>query len=355
MKTVSEIDAEQWVELRERVYSEFRARGANRYADWKITLKLTFLYLLVGGSYTAIYLLTPSALWLSLWPVLGISIFFLIVNCSHDASHGCLFRSKRINRFILQFNFALLGIDGSLWGLRHLSAHHPHTNVSGEDPDSIPNKYLRLSPHHPWHSWFRWQMFYAPFLYALAFLHTAWVQDFDHLIRRPLPYLEDLKNPLAVALRMFAVKLFYLITFVFLPWIVGGIPAGDLLFGILLSQISASLVFVLTICLNHYVCETVFFAAKGKATNQHLSHQLISCADWHATNPYVCALMGGANAHTAHHLFPAFSHRHYPWVSEIIRDFTRERELPYNSFSFSEGLRSHFRFLHEQGRRPRAV
>ena len=359
MKDAKQDERTLWRELKDAVDRELARRDASPHGGLQIFAKLGALAALIMLGYVAILTFTPSLVWLSAWAALGVATFFLIVNAAHDASHGTLFRSALANRAVLLGSFGLLGIDGALWGLRHRSAHHPHTNVTNVDTDSVENPFLRLSPHHRWRPWFRLQQYYAVLLYAFALGHTAFIQDFEHLFFRRLPYLARIRSQREAWIRLLLVKFAYLGIFLLLPWLAARqtLPAGVALSwvaaGIAVQFVASSLVFVLTICLNHYVLETEFYPEEGAATEEHhLLHQLRSSADWHATSRLCCAVMGGANAHTAHHLFPGISHRHYYWVSEIIADFARRHSLPYNSFSFAAGLRSHFQFLDKLGRRP---
>lgn len=349
----SALNMKDWQELKELVHTEYTRRSETKRGDFGIYSKLLIIVTGIATSYIGILAITPSLSWLLLWGMLGLATFLLIVNGAHDASHSALFRSKTANKAFLAFSFNLFGIDGLLWGLRHITAHHPHTNVSAVDPDSLPNSYLRFSPHHPWRAWFRFQHLYAIFFYGLAFLHTAVVQDFDHVINKPLPYVKRLSSTALTLLRILAVKAAYLTVFLIIPVVCCEIPMLWALLGIAVQMVVASLVFVLTIALNHYVLETTFYRDDTqRSENNFLMHQLSACADWNATSRFWGRIMGGANAHTAHHLFPYFSHRHYYWISKIIKEFCEERALPYNNFSFFAGLSSHFRFLYRLGLRP---
>lgn len=351
MEDAERMKQDEWHELKLRVIAETKRRKVSRYADFWIYGKIAAIGFMVGGSFLSILSSKPSLSWLLLWAILGIAAFFLLVNCAHDASHGVLFKSRYANKIALHLSFGLFGIDGALWGLRHLVAHHPRTNISEEDPDSVPNPFLRLSPHHPWFPWFRLQPYYAFFIYALALPHTTLIQDFDHLINRPLPYLKKIDRKIVMR-RMLSIKALYLALFIGLP-ILCGIPLTWALAGVVVKMMAASLVFVSTIALNHYVMETTFYPAHTKrAEETYLLHNLKSSADWFPRSRWVCSLMGGANAHVAHHLFPYLSHRHYYWISDIIEKFCQERDLPYHQFTFLGGIKSHYKFLKMLGRRP---
>ena len=339
-------------ELKYRLEQELPPEKLMRCAPTSIWLKLIFLCALLSLGYIGILWSPPGLLWLLLWAGVGVTAFFVLVCAAHDASHGVLSSSWIVNRIIFVGSFALFGIDGDLWALRHRAAHHAHTNVSNVDPDSSPNLFLRLSPHHPWRPWFRFQVWYALLLYPFALAHTMLIQDFEHLLCAPLPYVDKISSRPRALLRAVLIKVAYVSIFVLVPWCLYHIPLKWVMAGVGMQFGVASLVFVLTICLNHYVTETTFYDLGAHPVERsHLLHQLRSSADWYPTSPFWCGVMGGANAHTAHHLFPSISHAYYPTVSRIIREVTTKYGLPYNCFTFMEGLRSHFTFLSRLSRR----
>jgi hypothetical protein len=98
------------------------------------------------------------------------------------------------------------------------------------------------------------------------------------------------------------VKFFYLAFFIGLPILFGNHSLSAVFLGVAIQQIAASLVFVFTICLNHYVCETTFFTAHPDRT--HLEHQLIASADWNPTSKLYCWVVQTLTPPTTY--FPAF-------------------------------------------------
>ena len=62
-------------------------------------------------------------------------------------------------------------------------------NVAGTDIDADSTSLVRLTPHHAWRWWHRYQAYYAPFLYMLVLGHLALYEDFLHLraARREAP------------------------------------------------------------------------------------------------------------------------------------------------------------------------
>lgn len=342
-----------WAELKARVdkrVSSERSTFLSHISHYGKAVLLMFGLLLAYWGILSSHTFLASSL---SWSLTGVFSFLLVVNVAHDASHGVYFQKKCLNRLSTLFAFALLGVDGELWALRHRLAHHPHTNISEQDPDSQPNFFLRLSPHHPWRWWFRYQHRYAPLLYCFAFLHTALVQDIEHLFWRPIPYVQKIASLRFARIRMFLVKLFTLTLFGVFPMLIAEKFLAYILLGMVIQSITASVIFVATICLNHYVLETTFYGPEAIRENHfHFFHQLRSSADWSPSSRFICWIMGGANVHISHHLFPSVSHRYSYQVTQEIRAFCSQHQLPYQSFTFCEGTRSHFRFLKALGAQP---
>ena len=55
-----------------------------------------------------------------------------------------------------------------------------------------------------------------------------------------------------------------------------------------------------------------------------------------------------------HHLFPTYSHRHYPALSKIVAQVAREQGLSYRELNYSQLMASQQKFLKSMGRRPTA-
>jgi linoleoyl-CoA desaturase len=105
------------------------------------------------------------------------SMFCLITNISHEAAHGVLCRSPRLNSLIHSAVFSLSGVNARLWKLRHNAAHHPFPNVPSCDADVDHNPVLKLHPDNRHYAHFRFQHLYAPFAYIVGMLHAFIIQD----------------------------------------------------------------------------------------------------------------------------------------------------------------------------------
>ncbi|CAN5536145.1 fatty acid desaturase [soil metagenome] len=69
---------------------------------------------------------------LILWPLAGLAVAGLFV-LGHDASHGALFESRRINRVIARLSMAPSGHVEAAWDLGHNRIHHGYTTRQGFD------------------------------------------------------------------------------------------------------------------------------------------------------------------------------------------------------------------------------
>ena len=168
-------------------------------------------------------------------------------------------------------------------------------------------------------------------------------------------YMQRIKNPRNHWFSFLYWKLCYLLLFILVPWLATEASLLEVLGAFLLMATTSSLTFVLTIALNHFVVGTEFFENPRLQSDSNLEHQFLTCADWNPYSKWACWLMGGANAHVAHHLFPHLSHRHYHEISKKLPTWAANLEVPYHRFGFLRGLQSHFRFLYLMGRAPNVI
>jgi len=60
-------------------------------------------------------------------------------------------------------------------------------------------------------------------------------------------------------------------------------------------------------------------------------------------------LIGGFNAHAAHHLYPRLPHTAYPLISELIERKAKAFNITYNKLSLWDAICSHYRYLKKMG------
>ncbi|MFM9986571.1 MAG: fatty acid desaturase family protein, partial [Flavobacteriales bacterium] len=119
--------AEFWDELRSEVQTYFSSRGLSSYANSRLWAKMILLVVLFIGAYLSLFLfvMPPWMMWV-VCMALGILIAAVGFNISHQAAHGCLSPSPKINR-MMGFSFNLFGMSDYIWIIKHNVSHHAYT------------------------------------------------------------------------------------------------------------------------------------------------------------------------------------------------------------------------------------
>jgi len=82
----------------------------------------------------------------------------------------------------------------------------------------------------------------------------------------------------------------------------------------------------------HVVPLAEFVKEKSEFINQSwAAHQLRTTANYGMDDKVLTWLVGGLNYQIEHHLFPDICHVHYPKISSIVQQTTREFNLPYHA------------------------
>ena len=342
-------------ELRREGLDYLRAAPSGRYADRGQWLR--------GGLWTlglvasAIGVLTSGGGWAAIGfaALAGLFGFMFLASFCHDAAHGALSRKPWANRLIVAFGFGLFGVSGALWRWRHVRLHHMFPNVAGTDIDGEGSSMIRLAPHDPWLPHHRLQPYYAPFLYMLVFSHLAWVEDWAHRARARAASPAEFTRTSA-DIELVAVKLIHALATLALPWLILQPPLWGLLLGYLAYSGVSSILFVVVAAGTHLSEEAEFVGPEAADEIAHgwAEHQLLTSVDWAPENALAVALTGGANAHTAHHLFPDAAHCHNAALSRIVSETAARHGLTHNLTSFAGMLGSHFAYLVRLSRRPEA-
>ena len=79
-------------------------------------------------------------------------------------------------------------------------------------------------------------------------------------------------------------------------------------------------------------------------------HQIVTTCDFATHNKLIINLFGGFNHHVVHHLFPNICHIHYKKLSKIVKETTKEFNLPYHQHkTFFGAIKSHLTLLNQLG------
>jgi linoleoyl-CoA desaturase len=341
--------------LKSRVDGYFARTGKSRYADGLFFFKAGLFASLAVATYTLI-LLNPFGHWalLPLAFVFGLSALFLAANVAHDASHDAIFRNRTLNHVVQALSFVLLGVNSYLWRMRHTKSHHIFPNVNGCDIDIDENPFLRLSPNQPWRRHFRFQHLYAPLAYVCVALHTILFQDFVYLFKKELANMKDIRHPWYQYVLFALGKIVYFGIVLVVPILVIDLPWWQIVLGYFSMTALVSLAFVFLLIGTHFSEGTEFPLADADGNLEHTwaVHNLVTACDWSPSSRLAHFLVGGVNAHAAHHLFPRVCHTHYRAIAAIIEQTAAEFGIPYHQTNLSGIVRSHFAFLKQLGHKP---
>lgn len=343
---------------RKRVDAYFKDNNISPNANGAMWAKVIFF--LTG--YVVLYGLIMSNQF-GTWTMLGMAMLlgmfasFIGFNVSHDALHGSLSKHAWVND-LFGSSFYILGASPYVWKITHNLVHHTYTNIPGHDEDiEVAPGLIRLDAEETWRPWQRYQQWYAFPLYGLASLSWVLRKDYLKFFKKKIGQCES-THPRREYVTLFASKFAYYILFLVLPYWVLDISLGQLIVGFVLMHMVEGLVLGLVFQLAHVVEGTTFPVPTEQNTIEEAwaIHQVRTTANFAPRNWLASFLCGGLNRQIEHHLFPKVCHIHYPAIAEIVRQTTREFDLPYlENSTFGSALLSHYETLRIMGQPTRAV
>jgi linoleoyl-CoA desaturase len=298
-------------------------------------------------------------LWASTWwqaaPLaisLGLAMAGIGFSVMHDGGHGAYSRHGWVNRASAAVLDAVGG-SSYFWHHKHNVIHHTYTNVDGIDDDIDASPFLRMADSQPLYWVHRFQHWYMVPLLGLAFA-TKWffVDDVATWIRgtisgQPIPRPRGWAAVGVVAGKLFFVAWAFVVPLLLHPPLV-------VLACYLLTTAVLGITLVLVFQLAHAVEGTAFVpppAPDARLERSFVAHQLATTADFAHRSRWLTWYVGGLNYQIEHHLFPKVGHRHYPAISEIVRQVCAEHGVPYLLHDTLWGaLASHWRFMKRIGR-----
>lgn len=341
--------------LRGRVNDYFQERKISRNGNLNMKIKTVFMLTL----YLTPLVLMLTGLVSSFWPVFGMFIIMgfgmsgIGLSVMHDANHGSYSDNPTVNRF-MSYVLTLVGGFHTNWQIQHNVLHHSYTNVHGLDED-IDKGIMRFCPSQERKEIFKYQAFYAPFLYGLMTIYWLIGKDFQQLSRyhkNNLLAAQGLTYNKALAYIIFN-KLLYISVFIVLPIMLIDLPLWQLAIGYLSMQFISGLILALIFQPAHVVEETHFYQAEPTGSsleNNWAIHQMQTTSNFANGNKMFSWFVGGLNYQIEHHLFPNICHVHYRNLAKIVKQTAKEFDVPYHQHTtFLDALKSHFRFLHHLG------
>lgn len=328
----------------------------HRYADgWLLARALVMAVLCVG--FYALSLLQHNG-----WAFAGCYFLFVMMGMllnvivNHDASHNVFFRRPWANRLVGRLVTLPLGVDPDYWRVRHVDFHHVYANVEHYDLDTEENGIFRQTPFQRWRAHMRYQHRYWPLIAALSLPYVAWIFDWsDRLGKTPLASKRVLSGRRGWAVFL-ASKLGHVLLVLGVPLIVAqrsGIDGAIVLLVYAVSQMCASLLVVYLLLGTHWA-QAQFYRVPETAVMPHgwYRHNFFTACDWLTTPRWLRHFTGGLNYHLTHHLFPGWSHRHYPALAAIIERLAAQHGMDYRCIGYRELLRQQQQFLRQMGQAP---
>jgi len=321
------------------------------FAPWHYYIKCAylicaFLFMEVYCHYNNFYNL-PIAI------IMGLHMAWIGLNIQHDANHGAISKNPWVNR-VLGITENWIGGSQVNWIHQHVVQHHLHTNDVHLDPDMHSTTYVRMNPLDPLMKHHLGQHVY---FWLILPLYGLWVvlQSIMDLIKgshhTPM-------SPLLKGERLFDLSMEALVVlrWVVLPvYVTGGfsvllnhsvpmylVAGGYLSFFFMISHnFVGAQALTDTTRPSNKGCDKNSFLYKQCATSSNL-------AGW-----WLCQLNGGLNYQIEHHLFPGMNHCHYPTIAPIVRQFCKERNIPYTHFpSVMDNWMSTVSHLFDMGHNP---
>lgn len=340
-------------QIREKATSYFLIKGKNRHANSFFWIKLVVLTVISVSGYSLMLTATGFGGIMAGYLIFGFALLLLSMNAGHDAAHHAVTGNVQIDDRLFRFVFALQGLSGYLWQIRHNHSHHIFPNIHEQDSDLelggfiILDRYDKVKPIH------RYQHLYAPVLYMFATLVLFFYQDYEMLERRKHGNLRIGRIPPHEWFRFAMAKTIHLGLYLFLPVYFGSAGNWEIAGAFILMHFSLSLFMMFTFVISHHVEEVPYVvpSSVNLIDDNWVHHQITTTIDFNENSRFANFIFGGFNLHVAHHLFPEVSHVHYPALTRIIRETLLENGCAqwYKSFSFWQGCRSHLRHLRSVG------
>lgn len=340
--------------LRKRVNQHFKDKNISKHANMEMRFKTIFMICLYFVPMALIYTQvfpTIGATYI-LWAIMGLGMSGIGLSIMHDANHGAYSKSKRVNEG-LGFLINFLGAYHANWKIQHNVLHHSFTNIKDHDED-ISNPIMRFSPDQAHKESFKYQVFYAPFLYAIMTLYWFISKDFERVFtyeQKDLLGTQNLSKNKALVIIAFH-KIWYILITLIIPILIVEIPWWHMVLGFIMMHAITGICLALIFQPAHVICETHFYEkdVHGSVENNWAIHQLQTTANFANGARVFSWFIGGLNNQVEHHLFPKICHVHYRDLAKIVKTTALEFGIPYHQHkTFWDAVKSHFTLLNQLG------
>ena len=346
---------EFWSDLRRRVNRYFKDNQIKKTATAYYYFKGAIMAMLLWFPLVALVMFDMNVgVFLLMWLIMGIGKAGVGMNVMHDANHESVSKKKSVN-MLLGASMYLLSGNVFNWKVQHNVLHHTYTNLHGKDGDINPKGVLRFHAKTPYSKKYKYQMYYAPLLYAVSTLNWVLYKDFGQLFEWTKSGItKQMKTTQTKELIILILsKIAYLSVFIGLPlW--SGYSIGMILLGFVIMHAATGLILTFIFQMAHIVNEVEHpLDSEMNVTTNFAVHQLSTTSNFATNNKLLTFFSGGLNFQVEHHLFPGICHVHYPRISKIVKETAKEYGVKYHEHdTFIEALRSHMLYLKKLGTTP---
>jgi len=288
-----------------------------------------YCYFFCNAMFSIYYSIYIKCLFSCISGVLLSSLFF---NILHDGSHYAISTYPYINNISNKISNSWVLLNSNIWFYHHIINHHSFTGEENLDPDLyhfVPFLYkLKNNINKEFNK-----------IYVVLFLSLVPGQgiiqlvnyvfsQFTHklfIIKLPNLLLYDITDILIILCKLYCLynggvipTIFYLITLNFL--------------------------YHINVALNHDTYETII--ENRYEGDDWLKLQVCNSGNFLNGNMIWTKMFGSINYQIEHHLFPNISNIHYPTISPIVKNFCKERNIPYvNHTTLWGGYKSYLKML----------
>lgn len=344
-------------QIRQAADTYFKEKKLPRHATVFMAYKAAVLMAFILGGYWSLAQINTFTGALLAFFVLTFSSLILSINLGHDAAHHAVTGVKRKDDLIFQSIFALQGLSGYVWQVRHNYSHHVLPNVKEHDTDLAVTNLILLEDDASETKWFhRYQHIYAPILYAFTSFHLLFVQDFKFFLQKDHANLHFGRIPVIEWVKMIGFKFLYFGLTFGLPMSFTYLPFWQIALAWALVHMAVSVFVAFTFFISHHVTELDYVDSgvhHDLISDSWIHHQIVTTIDFEPDNRFANFLFAGFNLHVAHHVFPEVSHEHYTALTKIICTILAKNNAAdwYKHFSFTEGCISHLQHLKNVARK----
>jgi len=351
--TKSNEEDRHFILLKEAIRNELSNHG-NGYSNQIKAFLLPFLYILFW--FAAMQFRYSPFLYYLFYSLMGIFMILLFINLIHEACHQTLFKKKWLN-ILMVYLFDCVGANSFIWSKRHIKMHHNYPNTIGWDSDIEQGGPIKVFPSDNCRRTNKYQHYLIFFLYPFFLLNWLLIRDFRDYYSSRRYIRKVCEIPLKEHFKLWFFKLFFFSYTIFIPIFVFDVACLQAIMGFLFQMILGSIFGLLILIPSHANINNEFPVANENAqlSTTWLSHQFITTNDVKGNNFFSKYVMNNFNCHLAHHLFPNINAFYTSEITEIIKEFAINHNLPYKTYSMLKAFKLHYQLIKKNAITPQSI